>query len=41
MSLGVPYSRSKSMADFLTNLLVFGIVALFYNLAMDQVGSEY
>ena len=29
------------MADFLTNLLGFGIVALVYNLAMAQVVRVY
>ena len=29
------------MADFLTNLLGFGIVALVYNLAMSQVVRVY
>ena len=29
------------MADFLTNLLGFGIVALAYNLAMAQVVRVY
>ena len=41
MSPGVPCSRSKSMADFLINLLGFGIVAIAYNLVMAQVVRVY
>ncbi len=33
--------KKQFMADFLTNLLGFGIVALVYNLAMAQVVRVY